>query len=159
MKISNKHKVSYYSFFLTLVNLTLIFGIIFFILERTVTNVFGNTSIIFLLVALVLLLIYILRGKEIFEYDSEGEAVHFINNRVFPFFNKEIRDEFPKYKIKSFEIINFFGYKRLFIELKTKKEKKVLLKYDISYLTKTEIKNLKFSLKKIVAENKEQADN
>lgn len=154
MKISNKHKVSYYGFFLTIINLTLIFGIVFFILEKTVSNVFGEISIIFLIIPLVFLLIYIIMGKEIFEFDSEGEAVHFINKRVLPFFNKETKDEFPKYKIKSFDIIDIWIFKRLFIQIRSKKEKPVMLKYDISYLTKLEIKNLKHALKKIVAENK-----
>ena len=89
------------------------------------------------------------RGRQIFEYDSDGEAVNFKNRNIIPFLSKEIRDEFPKYKILSYEVVNAIVFKKLYIKIKSKKEHIAVLKYDISYLTDKEIKDLKFSLKKL----------
>lgn len=155
MRLSNKNRISYYNFLLTLINLLLIGGIGAFILEKTRLKLFGNESILLVLFPVLLLLIYKLRGKEIFEYDSDGEAINFRNRYVIPFLGKEIRDEFPKYKVVSYEVVNAIVFKRLFIKIIGRKDYTVLLKYDISYLSTKEINDLKFSLKKIVAENKE----
>ncbi|WP_245688794.1 hypothetical protein [Riemerella columbipharyngis] len=97
--------------------------------------------------------IFYIKGKQIFEYDSDGEAVMFINKSISIIFNKETKDEFPKYKLHSFEFFNALFFKRLFIKVNSKTEKVILLKYDISYLTKREIRDLKISLKKIVCNN------
>ena len=118
---------------------------------------FGNESILFVLLPVVLLILFLVRGRQIFEYDSDGEAVNFKNRNIIPFLSKEIRDEFPKYKILSYEVVNAIIFKRLYIKIKSKKEQRhaIILKYDISYLTDKEIKDLKFSLKKIIKANKE----
>ena len=51
----------------------------------------------------------------------------------------------------------FFFLKKLFVKIKSRKghHQAIILKYDISYLTDKEIKDLKFSLKKIIKANKE----
>lgn len=133
----------------------LIGGIAAFILEKTRLNLFGNESILFIVFPVVVFLVYLLRGKEIFEYDSEGEVLNFRNSYILPFLGKEIRDEFPKYKILSFDVVNAIIFKRLFIKIKSKKDHVALLKYDISYLSDKDVNDLKFSLKKIIAANKE----
>ena len=116
---------------------------------------FGNESILFVLLPVVLLILFLVRGRQIFEYDSDGEAVNFKNRNIIPFLSKEIRDEFPKYKILSYEVVNAIVFKKLYIKIKSKKEHIAVLKYDISYLTDKEIKDLKFSLKKIIKANRE----
>ena len=118
---------------------------------------FGNESVLFVLLPVVLLILFLVRGRQIFEYDSDGEAVNFKNRNIIPFLSKEIRDEFPKYKILSYEVVNAIFFKKLFVKIKSRKEhhQAIILKYDISYLTDKEIKDLKFSLKKIIKANKE----
>ena len=118
---------------------------------------FGNESVLFVLLPFVLLILFLVRGRQIFEYDSDGEAVNFKNRNIIPFLSKEIRDEFPKYKILSYEVVNAFLFKKLYVKIKSRKEhhQAIILKYDISYLTDKEIKDLKFSLKKIIKANKE----
>ena len=155
MRLSNRSRIPIYNFVLTLINVLIVIGLAGFILEKTRLAMFGNESILFVLLPVVLLILFLVRGQQIFEYDSDGEAVNFKNRNIIPFLSKEIRDEFPKYKILSYEVVNAIVFKKLYIKIKSKKEHIAVLKYDISYLTDKEIKDLKFSLKKIIKANKE----
>lgn len=157
MRLSNRSRIPIYNFVLTLINVLIVIGLAGFILEKTRLAMFGNESILFVLLPVVLLILFLVRGRQIFEYDSDGEAVNFKNRNIIPFISKEIRDEFPKYKILSYEVVNAIFFKKLFVKIKSRKEhhQAIILKYDISYLTDKEIKDLKFSLKKIIKANKE----
>ncbi len=156
MRLSNRNKVPVYNFILTLINVLIIVGVIAFILEETRLFMLGRESILFIIVPITFLLLFIIRGRQIFEYDSDGEAVNFKNKNIVPFLGKEARDEFPKYKIISFEVVNAIIFKKLFIKIKSKKDHNTILKYDISYLNKREIKDLKASLKKITHKNQQE---
>ncbi len=157
MRLSNRSRIPIYNFVFTLINVLILIGLAGFILEKTRLAMFGNESILFVLLPVVLLILFLVRGRQIFEYDSDGEAVNFKNRNIIPFLSKEIRDEFPKYKILSYEVVNAIFFKKLFVKIKSRKEhhQAIILKYDISYLTDKEIKDLKFSLKKIIKANKE----
>lgn len=157
MRLSNRSRIPIYNFVLTLINVLIVIGLAGFILEKTRLAMFGNESVLFVLLPFVLLILFLVRGRQIFEYDSDGEAVNFKNKNIIPFLSKEIRDEFPKYKILSYEVVNAIFFKKLFVKIKSRKEhhQAIILKYDISYLTDKEIKDLKFSLKKIIKANKE----
>ena len=155
MRLSNRSRIPIYNFVLTLINVLILIGLAGFILEKTRLAMFDNESVLFVLLPVVLLILFLVRGRQIFEYDSDGESVNFKNRNIIPFLSKEIRDEFPKYKILSYEVVNAIVFKKLYIKIKSKKEHIAVLKYDISYLTDKEIKDLKFSLKKIIKANKE----
>ena len=157
MRLSNRSRIPIYNFVLTLINVLIVIGLAGFILEKTRLAMFGNESVLFVLLPVVLLILFLVRGRQIFEYDSDGEAVNFKNRNIIPFLSKEIRDEFPKYKILSYEVVNAIFLKKLFVKIKSRKghHQAIILKYDISYLTDKEIKDLKFSLKKIIKANKE----
>ena len=157
MRLSNRSRIPIYNFVLILINVLIVIGLAGFILEKTRLAMFGNESILFVLLPVVLLILFLVRGRQIFEYDSDGEAVNFKNRNIIPFLSKEIRDEFPKYKILSYEVVNAIFFKKLFVKIKSRKEhhQAIILKYDISYLTDKEIKDLKFSLKKIIKANRE----
>jgi hypothetical protein len=157
MRLSNRSRIPIYNFVLTLINVLIVIGLAGFILEKTRLAMFGNESVLFVLLPVVLLILFLVRGRQIFEYDSDGEAVNFKNRNIIPFLSKEIRDEFPKYKILSYEVVNAIFFKKLFVKIKSRKEhhQAIILKYDISYLTDKEIKDLKFSLKKIIKANRE----
>lgn len=155
MRLSNRKKIPLYNFILTLINVLIIIGLIAFTLEETRLALFGNESYLFIVIPFLLLFLFLLRGRQIFEYDSDGEAVNFRNRHILPFMGKDARDEFPKYKLVSYEFVNVFFFKKLYIKIKSKKEHFTILKYDISYLTQKEIKDLKMSLRKIIHTNKE----
>lgn len=157
MRLSNRNKIPYYNFVLTFINVIIAIGVFAFILEKTRLAMFGGEEILFLIIPFCLLLLFILRGRQIFEYDSDGEAINFKNRNIIPFLSKEARDEFPKYKLISYEVVNAIFFKRLYIKIKSKKDHAaIVLKYDISYLTIKEIKDLKISLNKIVKTNREE---
>lgn len=108
-----------------------------------------------LIIPTLLLAVFYVRGRQVFEYDSDGEALNFKNRNVLSFLDKALSDEFPKYKLKNYEIINAIIFRRLYISISSKKTNVIMLKYDISYLSKKELNDLKFSLSKVIKQNKE----
>ncbi len=155
MRLSNRNKAPLYNFIYTNLIITILFGIVLFFLERYKFDILGNESTLFIIIPVLLGVLFYFSGRQIFEYDSDGEALHFKNRNVLPFLNKPASDEFPKYKLKKYEIFNALFIKKLYITISSKKTQSIILKYDISFLTKKEIKDLKFSLSKVIKENKE----
>jgi len=160
MRLSNRKKAPIYNFLLTFSLLFAIIGGAMTFLNIIKLPVFGKmASISLLLIGGAGLVIIFLRGRQIFEYDSDGEALNFKNHSIIPFLRKEAKDEFPKYKLVSFEIVNALLFKRLYIRITSKKHKESILKYDISYLTGSEIRDLKLSLQRTIKANKENNNN
>ncbi|WP_417431743.1 hypothetical protein [Halpernia sp.] len=120
-------------------------------------NILGFSKYILLLISILLYGIFILRGKQIFEYDSDGETLNIRNRNIIVLFSEIKNDDFPKYKLVKFEIKDFIIYKRLYITITSKKKNFITLKYDISYLTRREKRDLKFSLNRISRFNREKA--
>lgn len=133
-----------------------VFGVAAFLLEYFVYDYMDWTQWLLLLFPTVLLMLFYFRGRQIFEYDSDGEALNFKNRNVFAFLDKSLSDEFPKYKLLSYEVINVGILKRLYTTISSKKNSKLTLRYDVSYLTNKELNDLKFSLSKVIKGNKEQ---
>lgn len=138
-----------------MVMMVLLAGIVGFLLERYKFDVLGWESSILLIIPILMIFVYYLRGKQIFEYDSDGEALNFKNRNIIPILDKSASDEFPKYKLQKYEVFNAIIFKRLYITISSKKNHSTTLKYDVSYLTNKEIRDLKFSLNKVVKQNKE----
>lgn len=130
-------------------------GILVFFISNKL-NLFGYFRYFILLIPPILLGLFYIRGRQIFEYDSDGEALNFKNRSIVPFIGKTVSDEFPKYKLKKYEVVNGIFFKRLFITISSKKSNFIMLKYDISYLSNKEIKDLKYSLNKVIKANSEQ---
>lgn len=156
MRLSNRNKANYFNFLGTLVIMVFVFGVAAFLLEYFVYDYMDWTQWLLLLFPTVLLMLFYFRGRQIFEYDSDGEALNFKNRNVFTFLDKSLSDEFPKYKLLSYEVINVGILKRLYTTISSKKNSKLTLRYDVSYLTNKELNDLKFSLSKVIKGNKEQ---
>ncbi len=108
----------------------------------------------FLLAAAIGSVLYCgIRSK--FEYDSDGETLTIKNRTNFEFWQKVAVDEFPKYKLVSFGILDFLVYRKLYITIMSKKNTKVILRYNISTLSKEQTINLKHSLDEILRANNE----
>ncbi|MDQ0475758.1 hypothetical protein [Chryseobacterium sp. MDT2-18] len=155
MRLNNKNKAGYFRFLSTLVFIISVFGATAFLLEYFIYDYLGSMQYLLIIVPVVTVLIFYWRGRQIFEYDSDGEALNFKNSNVVLFLNKSLSDEFPKYKLLAYDIINIFILKRLYITINSKKGN-IVLKYDISYLTRKELNDLKISLSKVIRNNKEQ---
>ncbi|NML57488.1 hypothetical protein [Chryseobacterium cheonjiense] len=159
MRLSNRNKTSVYSFINTLLIMFLAAGIGAYFLEENRFNILGKESLLLIAVPLLSIVLFYLNGRQIFEYDSDGEALHFRNRNVIPFLQKPLNDEFPKYKLLKFEIINMVFMKRLYITISSKSNGATLLKYEISYLTRKQIADLRLSLNKVTKTNKENSAN
>ena len=131
-------------------------GCIGFIVDKMRFDILDEKSCILIIVPAILLIINYLYGRQIFEYDSEGEALHFKNRNVIPFIDKPLNDEFPKYKLIKFEMISVLFFSRLYVTVSSKNGGSAILKYETSYLTKKEVNDLKTSLNKVINANKEK---
>jgi len=156
MRLSNRNKTSVYSFINSLLIMFLLGGIGAYILEEYKFNILGWESLLLLIIPIFIIVLIYISGRQIFEYDSDGEALHFRNRNIIPFLQKPLSDEFPKYKLLKFEIINLFIMKRLYITISSKNSGSTILKYEISYLTRKELNDLRFSLHKVVKTNNEK---
>lgn len=156
MRLNNRNKIGYFNFLGTLVVMISIFGTGAFLLEYFIYDYLGHAQWLFLAIPIFFLCLFYFRGRQIFEYDSDGEALNFKNRNVILFLDKNLSDEFPKYKLLSYEIVNLFILKRLYITISSKKSNSLTLRYEVSYLTKKELSDLKISLSKVIKKNKEQ---
>lgn len=156
MRLNNRNKSGYFRLLITVFLVIFILGVITFLLEFFVYDYLDWSEWLLVGIPLFLLIIMYAKGRQIFEYDSDGEALNFKNKNVIAFLDKDLNDEFPKYKMLSYEIIDIFILKRLYITVSSKKNKSLILRYDISYLTKKELKDLIISLSKVIKTNKEQ---
>ncbi|MCS3870170.1 hypothetical protein J3D55_003086 [Chryseobacterium ginsenosidimutans] len=156
MRLSNRNKTSVYSFVNTLLIMFLIGGVGAYLLEEYRFDILGKESLLLIAIPIILIVLFYLTGRQIFEYDSDGEALHFRNRDIIPFLHKALSDEFPKYKLLKFEIIDIFFIKRLYVTISSKNGGSTMLKYEVSYLTRKEINDLKFSLNKVVKANNEK---
>ncbi|MEJ5104044.1 hypothetical protein [Chryseobacterium sp. MYb328] len=135
-----------------------VFGIIGFLANDYRFHALGNESYLMVIIPVLLLIFFFLNGRQIFEYDSDGEALHFKNRNIIPFLSKALHDEFPKYKLIKYDVVSIFFIKRLYITVSSKNNGSTILKYQISYLTRKEVNDLKLSLNKVVKANKEKKD-
>ena len=154
MRLNNRNKIGYFQFLSTFVVTLFLLGIFLFFVEYYFYKLLGSGAILLLVIPTLIIVIFYLRGRQIFEYDSDGEALNFKNKNVVLFLDKPLSDEFPKYKLKSYEIVNALILKRLYITISSKKSNAIILKYDVSYLSKKELNDLKLSLSKVTKNNK-----
>lgn len=156
MRLNNRNKVGYFNFISTLTVMIFAGGLAAFLLEYYVYDYLESSQWLLILIPTLLLLLFFCRGRQIFEYDSDGEALNFKNRNVIMFLDKSLSDEFPKYKLLEYDVVNFFFMKRLYVTISSKKSTSLILRYDISYLKNKEVNDLKASLNKVIKINKEQ---
>lgn len=155
MRLSNKNRVELYQFLNSIVLMSLAVGIFLFFTGIFGIDRLGHAKYLLIIVPIVMIIVMYLRGRQIFEYDSDGEALNFKNRNVLPFISHTVSDEFPKYKLLKYEVVNMRLYKKLFITISSKKGHPIVLNYDISYLKNKDIKDLKTSLSRVIKQNQE----
>lgn len=155
MRFSNRNKSSYYSFLNTLFLIMFLGGIAVFFIDKYKFHILGWMNYLAIILPAFMFFLFYMSGRQIFEYDSDGEALNFKNRNIIPFLDKSARDEFPKYKLLKYEIVSYPFYRRLYITISSKNTHTSILKYDITYLNIKEVKNLKISLNKVVKKNNE----
>ncbi|WP_255815647.1 hypothetical protein [Chryseobacterium sp. MA9] len=158
MRLSNRNKASVYNFLSTVLLMIMALGIIVFIANKYRFNALEDESYLLIIVPIMMLIIFYICGRQIFEYDSDGEALNFKNRNIIPFLDKPLHDEFPKYKLIKYDVVSILFIKRLYITVSSKNNGSTILKYQISYLNRKEVNDLKLSLNKVVKANKENKD-
>ncbi|MBV8324939.1 hypothetical protein [Chryseobacterium sp.] len=158
MRLSNRNKAPVYNTINTLLFMLLLLGTGGFLANEYRFHALKNESSLMIIVPALMLILFHLNGRQIFEYDSDGEALNFKNRNIIPFLNKPLYDEFPKYKLIKYDVITIFFIKRLYITVSSKNSGSTVLKYQISYLSRKEVNDLKLSLNKVVKANKEKKD-
>lgn len=158
MRLSNRNKASVYNSLSTLLLMIAVFGITVFAANEYRFHAMDKESYLLIIIPVLLLIVFYISGRQIFEYDSDGEALNFKNRNVIPFLNKPLHDEFPKYKLIKYDVVSIFFFKRLYITVSSKNNGSTILKYQISYLSNKEVNDLKLSLNKVVKANKEKKD-
>ncbi|WP_162989990.1 hypothetical protein [Chryseobacterium sp. 6424] len=155
MKFSNSHKAPLYNSIIIVPMLILLMGSGAFLLGVNTYGLLGTSLFMgMIIVPVVLLLIVSLRGRQIFEYDSEGETLN-LSNKGSLFRGKFINDEFPKYKLQHYEIVDLLVLRRLYITISSKRNRPIILKYEISYLTPTQLRELCSCLDEVIKNNQE----
>ena len=163
MKIDNKLRIGFiFQFIYTVVFTLLVVGgfLNFLAEERIDENIPNETFLILLFVILVIL--YFL-GPPIFLYDSVGETTTIKNRTSYPMdiFNSDVKyAEFPKRKIKGFKVFKRLFFKknlRLILQSNKSSSGRTAITYNITYLTQSEVRDLKISLTNIVKDNKDNA--
>ncbi|WP_343686039.1 hypothetical protein [Chryseobacterium gleum] len=156
MRLSNRNKASIYNSLSTLLLMIAVLGIIAFIANEFRFKAIGKESYLLIVVPILLLIMFYISGRQIFEYDSDGEALNFKNRNIIPFLDKPLHDEFPKYKLVKYDVVSILFFKRLYITVSSKNNGSTILKYQISYLSRKEVNDLKLSLNKVVKANKDK---
>lgn len=139
-----------YAILLTLVVMMFIYN--YLVLN---TAILAIKEVVVLLMLYAIILVYWYKVSKYIEFDSTGSGLVFITKGILlsDYINhREHRIEIPKRKLKGYEIIDRFFYKKVVLNIKSKnKIRKVSV--DISFLSKNKTKALRLSLDKIVREN------
>lgn len=109
--------------------------------------------------ALVVIVFIIYRGLPQFIYDSDGEVLNFTAREPnFSFLGKRFttHTEFPKRKLLSYKVKSWPLKRKLYLYIKSKEGGPKKQSISISYLNKKDLRDLKRSLDRVVANNREQ---
>ncbi|GGH75977.1 MAG: hypothetical protein EP346_05110 [Bacteroidetes bacterium] len=109
----------------------------------------GDLYVTPFVILLVIILIY--RGNPVFRYDSDGEVL--IVDSKEPFLGGVFRSnrmyEFPKRKFVGYKIKKYPLRRVLILRVKSKESKFKTMRVTISYLTRSEVKDLSRSLESV----------
>ena len=154
MKLQNRTTKNKVTIFNILLLVGLATSISFFFLKNEIKSYDVVTAV----VCLIALLCLNYFGPPYFRYDSNGETLIIQNKKALPFsLVKEHSVDFPKEKLVKFNIANGFLFKQtLELYIRSRRSNHAAhskLKFNITYLSRRDIKNLNISLNKVLREN------
>lgn len=159
MKINNKRVNSVVETFYTLLFLGLFFSMVLVFIP--ISNVVKIVSpyVLILIFGLLILLLYKM-GPHSFDYNSDGETLNIKTQdpfwvKHFPK-NRKMTD-FPKAKVIKYQIHRGLLNKTLHIYISSKRSQNGVSKisYNIGYLNRSEINDIKTSLNRMIKRNQE----
>lgn len=161
MRINNKRIIPFIDAIYALLFLALVAATTLILIPiGIIVNIISPYLLIVAIISL-LVIIYFL-GHQHVEYDSDGEVINIRTKDVFwskYFPKKKIIMDFPKNKLVSFRVNQTLFKKTLEMIVTSKRTSHGItkLKFNITYLTRSETNDLKRSLNKIIKNNKELA--
>lgn len=158
MRINNNRKAPLYNLVHTVLITFFVAGIGFLLFEKFTLKKIGIREYLIIIVPVFFIIVFYIRGRQIFEYNSDGENLFIKNRHILPHLFSPTSDHFPKSNLISYNIVDALIFKRLYLNINEYKKTSMNLKYDISNLTKKELADLKHSLNKIVNTNKRKLD-
>ncbi len=132
---------------------TLAFDVIMLNIEGSWSSITKLSPFAFLI---IIFLIY--RGLPQFIYDSDGEVLNFTAQEPnLKFLGKRFNEhtEFPKRKLLKYRVSVWPFKRRLILYIQSKEGGPKRVGISISYLTRTQLRDLKRSLDRVVATNRE----
>ncbi len=144
MRLHNKQRYTYFKVFYLLFILVLLFDVVGSSLEGSLGGLPMLTPF-----ALLVALFFVYRGLPVFEFDSDGEVLIIVTKEPFlqafsgMFFSQT---EFPKRKLRSYSIQRLPFRRVLTVNIDSKDGGIKRVKQSISYLTKTEVRDIERSL-------------
>ena len=154
MRLHNKQRYTYFKVFYLLFILVVIFDVVGSSLEGSLAGLPMLTPYAFLVG-----LFFVYRGLPVFEFDSDGEVLIIVTKEPFLqpfssiFFNQT---EFPKRKLRSYHIQRLPFRRVLTVSIDSKDGGIKRVKQTISYLSKTEVRDVERSLKGCLKRYKNQ---
>lgn len=155
MKFNNHKRIKNRKHIYNILFIILLAIFLFIALTPIHNNKYSVIKYFFLGSAIVLAL-YVIISNAYFEYDSTGMVVILKNDTMakknyFPLAVKSV--EFPKGKLKGFNIRNYILYRSLNIYLNSKEKRTVKKHFNITNISPKRAKYLKQSLEKVIREN------
>lgn len=161
MRISNKRVNSLIETVYSLLFLGLFFSIVMLFIPIASIVKYVEPYVLIGVFALLIFGLYRL-GPHSFEYNSDGETLNIRTQdpfwvKYFPQ-NRKMTD-FPKMKVVKFQIKNRIIKKQLVIYIRSKRSQNGVSKltYNIGYLSRSEINDIKTSLNRMIKRNKENS--
>ena len=108
-------------------------------------------------VFLISAFVYFYHNAQYFEFDSAGEVLIFINRGTFlsSFFHyREIRAEFPKSKLRFFDVKDYYFFRILEIYITSENNRTRRLKFNVTFLNYKKQRLLLESLSEVSKKNK-----
>lgn len=155
MRLSNTRKIPLYRFLYNFLMLVLGMGVVFILCDIFKLKILKWEGYLLLSILIFSIVVLLKSNRQIFEYDSDGETLTIHNRSVIPFISKDLKHEFPKYKLIEYKLIDGSLFRTLHLIISSRKRDAVTLRYDISYISKKETQDLQSSLKKILKRNQE----
>lgn len=159
MRINNKRIIPVIDAIYALLFLALLAATFLIIIPIGIITTIISPYYLIGIVVITIFILYLL-GHQHIEYDSDGEVINIRTKDIFwsKYFPKgKVIMDFPKNKLVSYRVRNSVFTKTLEMIVTSKRTSHGItkLKFNITFLSKSETNDLKRSLNKIIKQNKE----
>lgn len=145
MRLNTSSRYGYFAYIYIILLLLIVFDFILLNIEGS----YGIQDLYLTPIAILLLILTVYRGNPVFRYDSDGEVLIVETKEPFlgRLFGMQKLYEFPKRKLLGYSVSKWPLRRVLTLRVSSKEHKVKVMKVTISYLKKSELRDLERSLK------------